>query len=1244
MHTLLNCTTLKDVDIICVQEPWTHIESALPLSHRSWTLFVPDTADRTRPRSCIYVNKEQIPPHTITSMPSQSRDITAIAVTRPELAPLILINVYNPAPSYASLAKLPTILAHPLRTPSAPTVLLGDFNLHNAMWNPPTYHVQDPAADDLIDICVEAGLSLRSEEGVPTFMGNTETTIDLIFVDDNAEESVVECRTLPRQDLDMLSDHLAVCIEIDFTPFPPPPQPTTFNYDKADWDVVSADLTESIANWNQPLPNDPDDIDRVAKDLINYVRAACDKGIPPIRPSPHSKRWWAPELSELKREANSARRSWRRLRTPQAKKEWKAARNFYNKTLRRQKMLHFQRYLHELAPTDLYRAARLCRNGRDTDLGIPPIETEGRIASTPEDKAQAFHDSFTSPTAPYDDTDIPNAVYPQPAPNVAISIEAVDDAMDRIHPSKAPGPSGVKGLVIKKLRQLLRVPLHSLITASLATGHYPRPFQESITAILRKPGRPTYRITNSFRPIVMIEALAKCYDVILGDFLSTHLEQDNRLPNTMFGGRRLRSTTDALIATTETVYDSWRAKRQVGLLGVDIKAAFPSVRHTRLIHNLKTQQVPGNLVRLFASYLSARPTAYKIDGVITEPRIVPEGIPQGTTLSVPFSNSYFAPLHSLIHTTPDTLCIGYADDNNALVTASTLTALKTKLKLAGEKIEAFNLKHGMALDAGKTQYIVFTRHPSQLDNQPLQMANHEVQRTDIVKLLGVHLDTGLRFRHHGQQAAVGGKKALMTIASLAKTRIGLKLPMMRRLFLTCVNPRTDYGAVVWHRFSNHTAAVKELEKLQNLAARIMLGAFRTSSEIAMRSDADLLPVQTRLDRAVAIAAVRLLTLRTSNPATLSAIVAQADPRSRFTSPLMKIYTSLTADIPDRDAIALPPMGDYKLGWRPPSTLHIAPTPEMAIAAHNAILADPTAIVLYSDGSRSSQGVGAAVFSPRLVTNGEPLILHYHLGPAEDHLVPEAELVGAHMAVADTPPVPTAHVFMDSQGSLRSLHAPPHPNRPLSPIAYQTQSLIRESPTRFHFHWIPAHEGVIGNEESDVNAKLAAAVPPCSDERFGPFKITTSAIKARVRAAIEPPTENLDKARPHRAIRGDTTSTQTLAALAKLPRYVCSIVVQLRNGHCALRDYLHWRGHRPSPDCRRCREPETVRHYLLLCRRFEGPRHRLRRAVSELRLPFNLPTLLSHPKVITLLAEYILATKRFPLAQPLPFDELLPTGE
>ena len=186
---------------------------------------------------------------------------------------------------------------------------------------------------------------------------------------------------------------------------------------------------------------------------------------------------------------------------------------------------------------------------------------------------------------------------------------------------------------------------------------------------------------------------------------------------------------------------------------------------------------------------------------------------------------------------------------------------KTKLKRAGEKIEAFNLKHGMALDAGKTQYIVFTRHPSQLDNQPLQMANHEVQRTDIVKLLGVHLDTGLRFRHHGQQAAVGGKKALMTIASLAKTRIGLKLPMMRRLFLTCVNPRTDYGAVVWHRFSNHTAAVKELEKLQNLASRIMLGAFRTSSEIAMRFDADLLPVQTRLDRAVAIAAVRLLTLR-----------------------------------------------------------------------------------------------------------------------------------------------------------------------------------------------------------------------------------------------------------------------------------------------------------------------------------------------------------------------------------------------
>ena len=135
------------------------------------------------------------------------------------------------------------------------------------------------------------------------------------------------------------------------------------------------------------------------------------------------------------------------------------------------------------------------------------------------------------------------------------------------------------------------------------------------------------------------------------------------------------------------------------------------------------------------------------------PRESPKGYPL-----VPFSNSYFAPLHSLIHTTPDTLCIGYADDNNALVTASTLTALKTKLKLAGERIEAFNPQARHGSRRWKNTIHFFTRHPSQLDNQPLQMANHEVQRTDIVKLLGVHLDTGLRFRHHGQQAAVGERK------------------------------------------------------------------------------------------------------------------------------------------------------------------------------------------------------------------------------------------------------------------------------------------------------------------------------------------------------------------------------------------------------------------------------------------------------------------------------------------------------
>jgi hypothetical protein len=190
------------------------------------------------------------------------------------------------------------------------------------------------------------------------------------------------------------------------------------------------------------------------------------------------------------------------------------------------------------------------------------------------------------------------------------------------------------------------------------------------------------------------------------------------------------------------------------------------------------------------------------------------------------------------------------------------------------------------------------------------------------------------------------------------------------------------------------------------------------------------------------------------------------------------------------------------------------------------------------------------------------------------------------------------------------------------------------------HWIKAHAGVPGNERVDYHAKMAAELPDCTDERVAAPSLSLSMLRRNIRKALAPPHE-IEGGGAHRAIRHGIPPRVIEKALAKLPRGICSAIIQLRSGHCPLREYLHWRGHRTSANCLRCRRPETVRHYLMLCDRFARQRRKMRDALLQADLDYNLSVILSHPKAIPILVDYITSTRRFPSARPMRFELILP---
>lgn len=94
-------------------------------------------------------------------------------------------------------------------------ILLGmDSNVRHALWNPINYQNSHRECEDLITRMNEAGLLLRSEPGVPTYISNHaragETTVGLQWTSPGCYDWAMVCKTDESFKQSHFSDHLAI--------------------------------------------------------------------------------------------------------------------------------------------------------------------------------------------------------------------------------------------------------------------------------------------------------------------------------------------------------------------------------------------------------------------------------------------------------------------------------------------------------------------------------------------------------------------------------------------------------------------------------------------------------------------------------------------------------------------------------------------------------------------------------------------------------------------------------------------------------------------------------------------------------------------------------------------------------------------------------------------------------------------------------------------------------------------------
>jgi len=592
---------------------------------------------------------------------------------------------------------------------------------------------------------------------------------------------------------------------------------------------------------------------------------------------------------------------------------------------------------------------------------------------------------------------------------------------------------------------------------------------------------------------------------------------------------------------------------------------------------------------------------------------------------------------------PD-LALGFIDDIAYGISGLTAQGNIERLQAILSKSEKWKEKHGAQFEPSKYMLIHFTRNTRLDVTASIQLNGTTISPDKEARYLGVIFDQKLKFHSHLEYATKKGTKFALALSNIARITWGTPFKYVRRLYTAVIRPRIQYGAAIWHRpedtrGSPATSQANSLTAVQRLAMKTITGCFKTTSTAALQHETELLPIELELRKQITKYLTRIQTLPAKHPTKAWLIRAI---RHRGTTNSITFKSNLEHLVKQYPSYVTETMEEIHPHIKPPwwtltnTTTHIATIPkDKAKEEHENFLKDnstPNILFIYTDGSGIENHIGAAAYSPTTSAAA-----HHYLGKADNTNVYAAELTGIHLAVKmagkSSEQYDKCYIYVDNQSSIQAIDKPKQQSGQyiIRNILQSLEELQNQRPNlEFRIEWVPGHMNIDGNEKADEEAKKAA-LEKLSEEQAPLYPKLKSAQTTKINddinmAAKKAWNNGKTNARQLRKLTRPRRVKAGVQLYGSLPRKQLTNLIRLRTGHCRLNSYLNQRNIIEDPTCDCGRGIENVKHFLLLCKKYEEPRKELRKKVGARHM--RMENLLGDPKLVKDTLEYVEKTGRF----------------